>query len=126
MKVQTEIHEGTKRAIDAVPYIMKAVMLAAEETIQAETAGLAMVLGHEAGLKDTTLEFFVNFMALRFPTERSKRYILEWADRITAGTAWAAADNKSRSIMLKLSREMNLKNVPDDDYGLSRRCGRND
>ena len=81
------------------------------QEIQAKTAGLALALGHETGLRGQTLEFFVNFMAQRFPDERSERYFMEWATRFISGREWANADNKSRAVLLNLVSEMKL------DYG---------
>ena len=84
------------------------------QDIQAETAGLALSIGYEAGLKNRTLDFFVNFIAQRFPDERSEAYIMEWAIRILSGTAWAHADTSSRAVLLRLATEMKLENIPDE------------
>ena len=111
-----EIQGETNKSMSAVSYVMQAVLqkaaaLQKAEMIQAKTAGLALALGHEAGLKGQTLEFFVNFMAQRFPDERSERYFMEWATRFISGREWANADNKSRAVLLNLVSEMKL------DYG---------
>lgn len=84
------------------------------EEIQAKSAGIALYVGRRTGLTNRTLEFFVNFITQRFPQERSEYCIMEWAKRLLSGTPWAAADNKSRAVLLRLAREMNLKNVPDE------------
>ena len=82
--------------------------------MQAKTAGLALAIGYEAGLKKRTLEFFVNFIAQRFPDERSECYIMDWATRLLSGTAWANADHDSRGMLLMIAKEMNLKNIPKE------------
>ena len=84
------------------------------EAKQAKTAGLALCLGYEAGLKDRTLDFFVNFIAQRFPSERDEGYIMDWAIRLLAGRAWSMADEESRGLLLGIARSMHLKNIPDE------------
>jgi len=82
------------------------------QEIQAKTAGLALALGHETGLRGQTLEFFVNFIAQRFPDERDECYIIQWVARFVSGTAMIYADKKSKGILLRLAEEMNLPSDP--------------
>lgn len=81
---------------------------------QAKTAGLALILGREAGLKNRTLEFFVNFIAQRFPDERDETYIFNWAIRLLAGNIWSMSNNKSRTTLLRIAKEMKLENIPGE------------
>ena len=47
---------------------------------------------------------FIRFMKLRFPNERSENYVAEWAERFIYHREWAAADSKSRKILIKIGR----------------------
>ncbi len=116
MKVQINIIGETKQGMS---YLNQSLISALNrklwhEEIEARSAGIALYVGRRTGLKDRTLEFFVNFITQRFSQERSECYIMEWATRLLSGTAWAAADNESRAVLLSLAREMNLKNIPDE------------
>jgi len=89
------------------------------EEEEGKTAGLALAIGTEAGLKERSLELFVNFTAARFPNERSEAYIAEWACRFISGSEWLHADRKSRKVLFLLSREMNLNCYPDPYQGFT-------
>jgi len=93
---------------DAKDHLPAAAAGGDQMSLQAETAGLALAIGSEAGLSERNLELFVNFIAQRFPDERSEAYIMEWAARFISGTEWQHGDGKSRGILKRLAIEMNL------------------
>ena len=66
------------------------------------------IIGKRVGLNGCLLDCYVEFMKIRFPTEKAKNYCQEWAIRIKAGYAYNVADAQSKKALMEAVKKSGI------------------